>query len=81
MISRKLLLAHAQGTRLWRLPRDLRWYIARSQPRKVSIFKKDNGGGFTDKTQYYSIFVAGKNSFGAEVSSNYADLVYSLATN
>lgn len=39
------------------------------------------GGGFTDKTQYYSVFVAGKNSFGAEVSSSYADLVYSLATN
>ena len=38
------------------------------------------GGGFTDKTQYYSVFVSGKSSFGAEVSSSYADLVYSLAT-
>jgi hypothetical protein len=38
------------------------------------------GGGFTDKTQYYSVFVDSKNSFGAQVSSSYADLVYSLAT-
>jgi hypothetical protein len=37
-------------------------------------------GSFTDKTQYYSVLVAAKNSFGVEVSSSYADAVYSLAT-